>query len=859
VESQTNQALDEFAPNPVRSPEEIAYLQLTNGTTGLSKAVALSHQAVLNNIYAIVKRLSLTEADIAVNWAPFYHDLGLNSSLLRPLLVGYRSITLSPSYWIRHPHLLLRAIHQYRGTLTAMPNFGFNFCRQRIHDEQLTGLDLSCLRIAVNGAEPILWESMRLFAEWLAPHGFNPMALCAGYGMAENVVAITLSPLDRPLQVDWVAVESLTQGKAVPAQSRSQSFVSCGPPIVGTELCVVDEKGERLPARQIGEIALRGDALFSGYVGLPSETAATQRDGWFLTGDLGYLVDGELFVCGRKKDLIIVRGRNFHPEQIEGIAHTVLAEHGRRAVAFGIDDARLGTETPVVVCEYVGPPDDELRQQLARQIRQLTTTKLGVALSDVYFVAKGWVIHRDLKLARAANRDKYLAECPLAPALTGPVDAEQAALALVLAMFEAALGVAPVSADDNLFALGGDSLIAFRLVLRVEEEFGVSIPLEFYQQPTPSNLARIIQSQTAIVSANPPPVKLEPPDSSRKSPLAQTPVPSSRERRNSWQWYPRFPIESIAFLLPYHQGIRWLAWWCGLPQAQKLFYPKEIQHVRRFMQSVGCPSAVEGEQLQASLMGNIFFSHLNLHVRRGRYLETLLGLQNSPWLFWRDLSRALGDIGNGVEATCYFDLAGLDVLHRPGDGQQGIVMASYHSPLVHLGAVLLAQLGYVQHWVGWPVYQRTVQTLFPEQDPTKYRQHLPVVRAYQATLAHRILTKGGMVSLLSDEPDWSNGVPVTVGNRRFPLRAGMAEIALRAGAVICPLYPALQCDGRIKLTVLPPLDMGDASLNRHDRVEQIARQFATFLEDTWRREPATMRWPSIEQYLGYPRVKSDPE
>ncbi|NCC35701.1 MAG: hypothetical protein EOM24_27370, partial [Chloroflexia bacterium] len=454
-----------------------------------------------------------TEQDVCVNWLPLYHDMGLLIQIILPLLTSARSVTMPPDYWVRQPQTLLRAIHDYQGSMTWMPNFAFHHCLRTIRDNDLSGVNLTSWRILGNGSEPVQAKALQLFAERFAPWGFSPTTLIAGYGMAENVVAAASTlPEDLP-HVDHVTIATLqTERCALPGaagEAGVQRFVSCGTAMPNIVVDVVDETGRPQPERQIGEIVVGGDSLFSGYFGDPERTAQVLRDGWFHTGDLGYLTDGELYVCDRRQDLIIVGGRNIFPESIEAIAREILAERVRHVIAFGVADVTLGTETPVLVCESRSGLAVEEQATLARALRSQISQALGIALGDVSFAERGWIVRTTSgKLARAACRDKYLAEGrkPEPPGLallrTSGDDPSLLEQALV-ALFAETLGIATVAPNDNFFALGGDSLSALRMVLAVEEATGQRVPAEFFRVPTVAQLVRLISSEVAPAGVMP--------------------------------------------------------------------------------------------------------------------------------------------------------------------------------------------------------------------------------------------------------------------------------------------------------------------------------------------------------------------
>jgi acyl-CoA synthetase (AMP-forming)/AMP-acid ligase II len=402
-------------PGVLRSPDDLVLLQHSSGTTGLQKGVALSHRAVLNQLNCYAAAINMSPDDVVVSWLPLYHDMGLIAGFVMPILRQVPLVLMSPFDWVRAPYRLLQATTRYHGTLTWLPNFAFNFCTQKIRDRDLAGVDLSSWRAVINCSEPMRWESQQAFVQRFAAHGLRPAAMATCYAMAENVFAVTQGGIDGPLVVDAIDRRALIAEQAVrPAEAASApqavNMLSAGRPLPNVRLRVLDERRHELPERRVGEIALRSDCMLAGYYNRADLTAQAFHDGWYLTGDLGYLAEGELFVTGRKKDLIIVGGKNVHPQDLEALAGEVPGVHPGRVVAFGVFDEELGTEEVVVVAEVDSDADDE-RRRLADEIRQCINRGSDIAVRVVQIVGPRWVLKTSSgKLARAANREKYLAE-----------------------------------------------------------------------------------------------------------------------------------------------------------------------------------------------------------------------------------------------------------------------------------------------------------------------------------------------------------------------------------------------------------------------------------------------------------------
>jgi len=397
----------------MRAPEDIVLLQHSSGTTGLQKGVALSHQAVFNQLHAYSKTLLLAENDVIVSWLPLYHDMGLIAGFLMPILLRVPLVLLSPFDWVRAPYRLMQAVSRYHGTLSWLPNFAYNFCAQKIRDRDLAGVDLSTWRAISNCSEPMRYASHQAFYERFAPYGVKESALCTCYAMAENVFAVTQGGIVSPVQVDEIDREAMQVEKlarpAIPGRP-SVKMLSAGSAIVNTQVKIVDEHHHDVPDRVIGEVALKSDCMLTEYYHRPDATAKAFTHGWYLTGDYGYKVGDQVYVTGRKKEMIIVGGKNVYPMDLEELAMTVPGVHAGRVVAFGVFNEESGTEEVVLVAE-VETKSPEEREQIADSIRQTVTRGSAIALRHVYLVDRKWLIKTSSgKNARTANREKYLKE-----------------------------------------------------------------------------------------------------------------------------------------------------------------------------------------------------------------------------------------------------------------------------------------------------------------------------------------------------------------------------------------------------------------------------------------------------------------
>jgi len=303
-----------------------------------------------------------------------------------------------------------------RGTLTWLPNFAYNFCARKVRNRQLEGIDLSSWRAVINCSEPVRWESHQAFYEKYNDFGLTQEALQTSYAMAENTFGVTQSKLGSQPKLQHIDPDSYQNHNQIQLVSEGKPFLtmmSSGVPLPDTQIRIQDKAGISLPENKIGEIALQSKSMLSEYYRRPEVTEKSFQDGWFMTGDYGYISDGELFVTGRKKDLIIVGGKNIYPGDLEELVFEVPGVHPGRAVVFGIFNEELGTEDVVVIAES-DDPDEGNRQQLADRIRRYVTQNSPVSLRFVQIVDPKWILKTSSgKISRSANKEKYLSEVKL--------------------------------------------------------------------------------------------------------------------------------------------------------------------------------------------------------------------------------------------------------------------------------------------------------------------------------------------------------------------------------------------------------------------------------------------------------------
>jgi acyl carrier protein len=392
------------------SSEQTAFLQYTSGSTGQPKGVVLTHKNILHSIRAMGQMVNANSRDIFLSWLPLYHDMGLIGAWFGTLYFGAKLVVMSPLSFLSRPERWLWAIHRHRATLTAAPNFAFEICVRKIEEGDLAGLDLSSLRMCSNGAEPVSAQTIAEFSERFSRFGFRPKALTPVYGLAENTLALTFTPLDRGPKIDVVDRNAFQRfGEARPSSSdKALKFVSCGIPLRENELRIVDDKNRELTTRREGRLHFRGPASTKGYFQNPEKTAELFQDGWLDSGDLAYIAEGELYLTGRIKDVIIRAGRKIHPFELEQAVGSLVGVRRGGVVVFGLFDEKAGTERLVVIAEtsFKNPSDLEALQG---QVHLVVTECTGAPADEVQLVPAKTVLKTSSgKIRRSACREAYV-------------------------------------------------------------------------------------------------------------------------------------------------------------------------------------------------------------------------------------------------------------------------------------------------------------------------------------------------------------------------------------------------------------------------------------------------------------------
>jgi fatty-acyl-CoA synthase len=409
---------DDELPDPGNQPQSLAFIQHSAGTTGLQKGVALTHVAVLRQLRSLAEVLKIDSGnDRVYSWLPLYHDMGLIACFILPMVCHMPVVMQSPLDWVMHPETMLQILSEYKCTLAWLPNFAFQFVPRRTPPSRWPQYDLSSARALINCSEPVRGTSMDEFYRAFAPIGLKREALQSSYAMAEDVFAVTQSDIHRRSERIWADGQRFRAEHFIAPVAEETpgalSFVSSGRLLPNHEVRIISDTGAVLPQSGVGEILIKSDCMFEGYYNRPDLTSEAIVNGWYHSGDLGFCLDGELYVVGRKKDLLIIGGENIYPQDIEETVCSHPAIHDGRAVAMGLYNPDLGTEEIIVVAEVEQQELLEAPAVLEREIRSRVVASSGVAVRTILLKPPKWIVKSTAgKPARSATREKLLKEHP---------------------------------------------------------------------------------------------------------------------------------------------------------------------------------------------------------------------------------------------------------------------------------------------------------------------------------------------------------------------------------------------------------------------------------------------------------------
>jgi acyl-CoA synthetase (AMP-forming)/AMP-acid ligase II len=388
-----------------------ALIQFSSGSTGEPSGICLTHSNILSNVRGFVERMRIQRDDVVVSWLPLYHDMGLIGTMIGPLMADVTLVSIPPTDFLKRPDFWLRMISKHHGTISVAPQFAYSLCVRKVHPAQLEGVDLSSIRILLNGAEPIHAADIDAFETQFAPVGMPRNTVTPCYGLGEATLAVAMRHPNSGLHSALRPPDS--EDDLVPPLENSEDaaiVTSVGPPLRGVEVRITTHEGAAAPDRTIGEICVRAPSVTAGYMTGKGIEQAVDADRWLHTGDLGFVSDGELYVTGRKKDLIIVGGRNVYPQDVEEEVAKLPGLRPGRIAAFGVPDPDRGTEVLVVVAETngVGPEDP---QKALTELRKQILSRFAISPFDIVIVGRTQLpLTTSGKLRRFQTRAEYLKE-----------------------------------------------------------------------------------------------------------------------------------------------------------------------------------------------------------------------------------------------------------------------------------------------------------------------------------------------------------------------------------------------------------------------------------------------------------------
>jgi len=797
-------------------PDDLIHLQYTSGSITTPKGVMVSHRNLIQNIADTDEVWPYTPESVSLVWMPHVHDFGLVEGLLRPFLAGIPNNVISPTAFIKRPIRWLQAITKYRISHTGGANFAFEYCVDRTTSDERRDLDLSCWKVAAVGAEPVRPQTLIQFSETFAPFGFQEVTFCQGYGLAE--ATMLLSAKARGIR---------TRYKTFDFGKNQKSFLTaCGRAHGTSNILIVDpEKRVTLSDGQVGEIWATGPNITQGYWNKPEETQKVFQaylentdEGPFLrTGDLGLIQDGDLFITGRLKDMFILHGQNYYPQDIEwAIEDCHRALHGCRGAVFTFE--KDGQEKIVVVQELIrrGTPDEEF-PVIARAIQETVGSDFELPLHSIILVRRG-----DLpKTASGKIRRQACREALLEGSLHGiftwkddqvaerqeskPLDDMTRA---VLQIWQELLKRQDIGVNDNFFALGGDSLTALRLTLLVEEKFSKPIRPLFFTDPTVTRLVAGLKEEGATGLPG------------------QLPVHLSEYKHSDEQ--PRKILRNqkgFKFIYSIFNQSIYLV--CGTKIFQTLIFPGMTASLKQFYREIR-PGIPEKDHIHLALFSSV-----------SRFLRQRF--------FYKATKEQFLD---------YVHINGWEIMQQALELKKGVILVALHTCVSNLTPLVILNridqpLFVIQKGPG----VRAAKRIWVKK--IMKRLSLDVdSRVQQLLYANTVLANHGIVLIAGDgQQGKSQGVRLPFFKRSREFKIGFAELALLSDAVLIPTVSSLNPDGNIEVEFLNPLDKGDPSLQREERIMGMVRQFVKIMKAHWINNPLSIGIKQIAPYLQMPYLE----
>ncbi|MBF0406085.1 MAG: AMP-binding protein [Candidatus Riflebacteria bacterium] len=792
--------------------ENAAYIQFSSGTTFSPKAVEISHKALISNIVSTAGAIGFSNEIVNVGWLPLYHDLGLFSQLLFPLAMGGCSVVMEPRHWLRRPAMYFRLINEYSGNISWMPNFGFRHSVRMIPQSELSEFDLSSLKFLGNASEMVDNETILQFREHFSAANLALNAIRIGYGMAENTTVISVTQKESVISTGTGKYENSSE-------QRTPVVVSCGKPISDTKVEIRDDTGSSLSEGTVGEIFVSSGSIFSGYRNQAELTSKVLRKGWFKTGDLGFLKSGELFLCGRRDDLIIFGGEKIHPEAIEEACLNSSGSLLKRVVAFGIRNQSSGTESCIVLLEKSTSSSIKDENGFIQNLRAEIQKCCAIDPSDVRFVEKGYItLTTSGKLMRSEIRNRYLSTIFEAErnddfSRTDLNNKTLEEIEIFLKKFLLpAFQKADISKDDNIFLSGVDSLALLDRICNLEKKTGHKLDLAAWMiLPTISSLARIICDERII----------------REDKINQTKNSAPPRRKSFFQRVLNLPkwLSSFLFLrfddygpcvgetfLSYDLGTRLQKLLFLIPGFSNLLYRNELALLEKWIELSG----------------------YSCDLKR----LSMTSLMTNTWRKWREI--ALRD-ENTVQRI--LTVKNEDYLQSAFRSERPVVLAAPHINPWYI-VKRLPQLKGKRFTLVFKGYGPT----FMENVTSRFL----LLREAEDTLRNK-----GVVLIIADAFEGNQqGIPVPFpgGSRIF--LPGPADFAVRTNALLIPVFSTMDYSGNFTVEFCPPLNSGESYITfseteKDDKIKELTKKMGLVFASRWMPELGMRTWFYVQKNLQY--------
>ncbi|MDJ0978929.1 MAG: AMP-binding protein [Erythrobacter sp.] len=835
----------EPAPPFATSKKDLAFIQYTSGSVSAPKGVVVTHGNLDTNL-RMMSEEHHAGGETFVSWVPHFHDMGLIGNFYMSVHLKIPLHLMPAEAFVRRPLSWLRLMARVQGTHTTAPHSALGLCTRLAHTLRPGEIDLSSTRLIVDSSEPIDWKGVEEFEAAFAPFGLPRGTVVPHYGLAECTVMVSYPTDDRPRYID-VDRESLTKGEITLCSDpdQAQRIANCGRGQIDCEFAIVEpQTSQRLPADRVGEVWITGSHVAQGYWQRPEESAqafgqeiAGEASGkrYVRSGDFGFVHDGDLYITGRMKDVIIVRGRNFHARDIELLAETAspLVREGR---VVAIPLTHKGQETFGLLAEVAGSFDYRLHAfDFVSAFTSALRDQFGLSPYRIALVRRNSLPRTTSgKIRRPSAAQLYHAgglnslfeyEMPRftsssgdASAFPGIGDRDALRAWLEVRVLEHA-GVASIKEDEDLFALGVDSLSMTNVLLEIEDASGRSLlQEEFYAVPTLRTLVGLLSDGVGQQGGPPEPSS---PSTSKSTPTKDQKEKSLKERL-VWRLRDHGPIAG-SWEMPYEMGSRLLDRVAGT----KAFYHRAMRPLSKALDALleendyADPDAIRREVSRAY-----------------------------TWVIWRE--RVLGDPELFAK---YVTILGLERIARAREGGYGIVLGVVTSRLQGL-------YKYVPELTEKPfgvIGNQTAERMefygmgaVARSTGARGIEYVPSARVAQIHNAHRILRQGGTVGVFMDNIEGVGGITVPFFGRRRPVRPGLAELALDTRSVIIPADQRLHDEGRITIEFHAPFVAKGRT--REEQLLSLMLQQAEALERVWRTAPGQLNAEALRRQQSLPRV-----